>query len=156
MYYDKSDDGAMDALDELETMRRVEDDEEDYYSPEKLWERLSQGEKNNCTKWFSKEEVIQFVNNNFGEPPLISEPAKQRMVEIDEAIKEIWELDPKTLAYFYSFPDEWEENGLAQMIRDKFGVPEGKYVAPVNPVIIPEKPLYTEHCDDIEESLPLK
>ena len=69
------------------------------------------------TEWFSKEEIEDFINKNMG-------PAKsEEEMEIDKILLEINEKYPETLDY-YVFPEEWEENGLATLIRKNCNIPE--------------------------------
>ena len=62
------------------------------------------------TEWFTEEEIRKFVNLNMG--PASNDEEKK----IDEMIAEINRKYPETLEY-YEFPEEWEENGLASLIR---------------------------------------
>ena len=62
------------------------------------------------TEWFTEEEVRKFINLNMG--PASNDEEKK----IDEMIEEINRKYPETLEY-YEFPEEWEENGLASLIR---------------------------------------
>ena len=138
-YHDKDDKTAQMAVDDLEAWNAEEEYFKNYFSPLPLWESMSEQQKNNCARWFTKEEVLEYLSKNYS----IDEDEKQKYWfsnaqgqrgHIDEVIREIWELDPSTLDYFYSFPDEWEENGLAQAVRDKFGVP-----ARIKPEVKPEE-----------------
>ena len=40
------------------------------------------------------------------------------IIEIDRILEEVNSAFPESKAYFYSFPQEWEENGLAKQIRE--------------------------------------
>ena len=71
-----------------------------------------------CLEWFDKETIEEFIKENFR--PASTEKEK----EIDRIIAEINTRFPYTLDYFYHFPKEWEENGLAQMIRSVWNIPE--------------------------------
>lgn len=71
-----------------------------------------------CLEWFDKEEVEAFITENYL-------PAKtEQEKDIDRMIEAINEKYPETLDYFYHFPHEWEENGLAKMIRGIWNIPE--------------------------------
>lgn len=65
------------------------------------------------TEWFSKEEIEAYINANM--PSAQTEEEK----EIDEMLLIINAKYPETLDY-YIFPEEWEENGLADLIRSKY------------------------------------
>lgn len=62
------------------------------------------------TEWFSKDEIVTFINEN------MSAAQSDEEMKIDETIKKINEKYPETLEY-YTFPEEWEENGIADLIR---------------------------------------
>lgn len=62
------------------------------------------------TDWFSKEEIECFINENMAP----AQTEEERM--IDEILMEINRKYPETLNY-YVFPQEWEENGLADLVR---------------------------------------
>ena len=51
------------------------------------------------------------------------EPTTEEERMIDEGLRELWKTDPEILEYYNSFPKSWEDNGLAQLIRDRVGVP---------------------------------
>lgn len=65
------------------------------------------------TEWFSKEEIEAYINANM--PSAETEEEK----EIDQMLLIINAKYPETLDY-YVFPEEWEENGLADLIRSKY------------------------------------
>ena len=65
--------------------------------------------------WFTKEDVEGFLQNQ-----LITDHDDKE--KIDAYLAEINRQYPKTLSY-YSFPQEWEENGLADIVRTYFAVP---------------------------------
>lgn len=65
------------------------------------------------TEWFSKEEIEAYINANM--PSAQTEEEK----EIDQMLLIINAKYPETLDYF-TFPEEWEENGLADLIRSKY------------------------------------
>ena len=67
------------------------------------------------TDWFSDDEIRAFINENFG--PAVTDQER----ELDGLLKEINDLMPQTLNY-YVFPKEWEENGLADLIRKNAGI----------------------------------
>lgn len=65
--------------------------------------------------WFTKEKIEEFINENFGSSTNEIEEG------IDRTISEIVKLVPDLLDY-YKFPREWEENGLAELVRSKIGL----------------------------------
>lgn len=62
-------------------------------------------------KWFSKEQIEEFIRNNYHAPQNDEEKFIQKQIE------EIEKLRPAMKDY-YSFPKEWEENGLADLVRE--------------------------------------
>lgn len=73
--------------------------------------------------WFKYDEIKNYIEEN------ILPPASNYEEEIDEIIKEIWNANPETMEYYYSFPKLWEENGLAQLVRTRVGVPKMRETA---------------------------
>ncbi len=71
----------------------------------------------NCLRWFTEEEIRAWIGENY--KPAATEEQK----EADSVISRVNEIEPNTLYYFYQFPQEWENNGLAQMVRDIWGLP---------------------------------
>lgn len=84
---------------------------------EAFFASLNDSKQKNCNLWFSEEEIKAFIESN------ILEPKTEKEKKLDERLKELWKTDPRILKYYYSFPKTWEDNGLAQLIRDKVGVP---------------------------------
>ena len=48
-------------------------------------------------------------------------PKNDEEKAIDDMLNEIIQKYPEVLAYF-QFPDEWEESGIAQLIRVYYGI----------------------------------
>ncbi|MCR5790959.1 MAG: helix-turn-helix domain-containing protein [Lachnospiraceae bacterium] len=112
-YTDKDDDEAVEAMADLM------DEEYNCYDPmAEFFKELPEKNLNNCARWFTKEQVEEFLARNYA--PASNDKEK----EIEETLHTVWKLEPKTLEYFYSFPGEWERNGLAGKIRKRFGVPK--------------------------------
>ncbi len=65
--------------------------------------------------WFTKEEIEQFIIDNF--KPASTEEEK----EVEKALRKINRLIPETLEY-YAFPNEWERNGLADLVRNIYKI----------------------------------
>lgn len=78
---------------------------------------LPEEERFMFTKWFAEGDIRNFIEENFLEATNDTEK------RIDEILHQIWEADESTLDYYYSFPKSWEENVLAQLVRNKVGVP---------------------------------
>lgn len=66
-------------------------------------------------KWFSKDEIENFIKENFRKP----QNEYEKM--IFEKIKTVEKLRPRVKEY-YSFPKEWEDNGLADLVRELSGI----------------------------------
>ncbi|MCR5676426.1 MAG: hypothetical protein K6G13_00130 [Agathobacter sp.] len=70
-----------------------------------------------CDEWFSDDQIIDFIEKNY-------KPAETEWeYTVDEIITRINKLNPETLKYYYSFPERWEDSGLAQKIRDVWKLP---------------------------------
>lgn len=67
--------------------------------------------------WFSEDEIKDFISK-YVKPA--STPEEK---EIDAILAKINELDPESLAY-YEFPHAWEKNGISQMVRNIYHIPE--------------------------------
>ena len=65
--------------------------------------------------WFGKEEIEQYIHENIF--PAQNDDER----EIDRILAEINRLEPRSLDY-YSFSDEWEENGLADLLRGMWNI----------------------------------
>ncbi len=79
-------------------------------------ERVGDENWNNCSKWFTKEQVEKFIDETY------HKASNEREKRIDSILTEINEIEPETLNYYYRFPKEWEENGLAKKIREIYGI----------------------------------
>lgn len=67
------------------------------------------------SKIFSKEEIELFIKNSF-------KPAETEYeLELDMQFKNMAKIKPEILEYF-SFPKNWEENGLAELVRKNSGL----------------------------------
>lgn len=77
------------------------------------------GEKGSklCDEWFTDSQIIEFIEKNY-------KPAETEWEHtVDEMISKINRINPRTLEYYYKFPERWETNGLAQKIRDVWSLP---------------------------------
>ncbi len=92
-------------------VQKMSDNEEAFFGS------LGEKTKKNSNLWFTEEEVKKYIKAN------ILSPETEDEKKIDEGLHKLWETNPQTLTYYYSFPKSWEENGLAQLIRDLVGVP---------------------------------
>ena len=66
-------------------------------------------------KWFSKEEIEDFIRKNYHLPQNDEEREIQKKIDKVEKLRPI-------LKEYYSFPKEWEENGLADLVRELNGI----------------------------------
>lgn len=80
-------------------------------------ELKSDGKKTDPRKLFNKDEIINWVKNNVLPPANEDEKEKQNLME------EWLEKYYNARAYF-RFPKEWEENGIAETVREAFGISE--------------------------------
>jgi transcriptional regulator with XRE-family HTH domain len=126
-HYDSPNEGVQDVIKKLneryypeaskeyghfgEISKKLSDNEERFFS------EIDDDKKGIPEFWFSDEDVRAFVEKN------ISPPSTDDERKIDLALKEIWEADDRTRDYYYSFPQRWEDNGLAKLIRERVGVP---------------------------------
>ena len=92
-------------------VQKMSDNEENFFG------NLDDSKKKNSNLWFTEDEVRKYVEENILLPNTDGEK------KLDEKLRQLWKTDPQILNYYYSFPKSWEENGLAQLIRDKVGVP---------------------------------
>ena len=84
------------------------------------------------TEWFTLAEVKAFIGQNLG--PAVTEEEKA----LDAALAEINALCPATLEYYYSFPQDWEDAGIADTIRGFYGIDKPKKQEDACFVEIPE------------------
>lgn len=63
-------------------------------------------------KWFTKEQIEKFIIENYKKPAYFEE------LLIQEKIFEIEKLIPEAKEEYYQFPKSWEENGLADLVRE--------------------------------------
>ena len=84
------------------------------WNPEEKFKAKEEEHKGvNPVNWFSESEIREYIELNIR--PAGYDP------ELDQELKEINTLQPLTLNY-YTFPYEWEENGLADLVREKVGI----------------------------------
>lgn len=76
---------------------------------------LEEHQRLDPTKWFSYEDYKNFIEENY------RLPETQHQEEVAAQLAKINELCPETLDYFV-FPDEWHENGLAELVMSKYKV----------------------------------
>jgi len=63
-------------------------------------------------EWFSKEEIEAFIRENYKKPRNYKERKMlSTLVEINKVL-------PQALWFYFDFPKEWEENGLADLVRE--------------------------------------
>ncbi len=66
----------------------------------------------NVLKWFTKEQIESFIRENYKKPEYYNE------LIIQEELHEIEMLIPEAKEEYYQFPKSWEENGLADLVRE--------------------------------------
>lgn len=72
---------------------------------------------NNPFDWFEKDEIEAFIQNNLL-------PAKTNYEEkIENELVEIMFMEPEIISDYFRFPYEWENNGLANFVRNIYKVP---------------------------------
>lgn len=83
------------------------------YHPEQIYEaEAAKHTSPNPMDWFTKEEIEQFIRENFRRA---KHPYEQ---EVDEAIFELAKTHRDVIEKYYVFPREWEKNGLADLFRE--------------------------------------
>lgn len=88
-----------------------------YSSAQEIYKAKASGKQSlSPTEWFTVDEIRDFINSYLG-------PAKtEEEKKLDQVLTQINELLPDTLEY-YRFPKEWEQNGLADLVRKNHNVP---------------------------------
>lgn len=66
----------------------------------------------NVLKWFTKDQIESFIRENYKKPQYYNE------LIIQEQLHEIEKLIPEAKEEYYQFPKSWEENGLADLVRE--------------------------------------
>lgn len=66
----------------------------------------------NPEKWFTKEQIAAFIKENYHKPTTYEE------LLIQEKLLAIEKLIPEAKEEYYQFPKSWEENGLADLVRE--------------------------------------
>jgi transcriptional regulator with XRE-family HTH domain len=72
---------------------------------------------NNPLDWFSKEEIETYIKDNI--LPSANEEEKQ----LEEQLIQIMQMEPEIVKGYFKFTSEWEENGLANLVRTLYKVP---------------------------------
>lgn len=97
-----------------------EDEEERFMlrTPDVRYQEVAQKHKQaNPFKWFGKNEIETFIRENI----LPANTNYEKKVESE--IIEIMTMEPQIISDYFRFPKEWEENGLANIVRSIFKVP---------------------------------
>ena len=63
-------------------------------------------------KWFTKDQIEAFIKENY------TKPATYEELLIQERLLEIEKYIPEVKDEYYQFPKSWEENGLADLVRE--------------------------------------
>ncbi len=69
------------------------------------------------TDWFTDDEIKDYIEHN-----LVPETEEEHV--INTRLSEIVNASPQLLLYYF-FPDRWEENGIADRVREIYGLPDG-------------------------------
>ena len=88
-------------------------------NPEERFRKQKEKHANmNPLEWFTNEEIEKFVDNNIL-------PAQNDYEEkIEKELIEIMLMEPMTTEDYFVFPQEWENNGLADKIKSIYKVPK--------------------------------
>lgn len=78
-------------------------------------ELCEDGKKVDVRKIYSKEEIVSWVKKNILAPNGDDEDAKQQLMEK-------WLDEHYTAREYFKFPDEWEKNGIADVVREAYGI----------------------------------
>ena len=108
----KNDENEKRKLDEMftELLGFVEEREHLY------WEAKPQGKDSDFFyEWYEKEEIEAFIRENYKAPA--TEEEQQIQTKLNQIINECPYLDE-----YFRFPETWEENGLADLLRNIFGI----------------------------------
>jgi type I site-specific restriction-modification system R (restriction) subunit len=80
-------------------------------------EACEKHESKNPLDWFSKEEIETFIREN------ILPPANEEEKQLEEQLIQIMQMEPEIVKRYFEFTSEWEENGLADLVRTLYKVP---------------------------------
>lgn len=69
------------------------------------------------TDWFTSDEIKKYIEHN-----LVPQTEEEHV--INTRLSEIVKASPWLLVY-YLIPDSWEENGIADRVREIYGLPDG-------------------------------
>lgn len=86
------------------------------YLAERFTSKLIEHEYTNPLEWYSKEEIESFIREN------IREVSSEYEENIERQLLKINEMEPALVAKYFEFPIEWEENGLAELVRELYKV----------------------------------
>jgi hypothetical protein len=80
-------------------------------------EACEKHESKNPLDWFSKEEIETFIREN------ILPPTNEEEKQLEEQLIHIMQMEPEIAKRYFEFTSEWEENGLADLVRTLYKVP---------------------------------
>lgn len=86
------------------------------YLAEMFTSKLIEHEYTNPLEWYSKEEIESFIREN------IREASSEYEENIERQLLKVNEMEPALVAKYFEFPIEWEENGLAELVRELYKV----------------------------------
>jgi transcriptional regulator with XRE-family HTH domain/RNA binding exosome subunit len=74
-------------------------------------------ESKNPLDWFCKEEIEIYIKEN------ILPPTNEEEKKLEEQLIQIMQMEPGIVTGYFKFTSEWEENGLADLVRSLYKVP---------------------------------
>ena len=78
--------------------------------------KLEEHRGENPLYWYSKDEIETFIKKNIlGANSEYEEEIEQQLLRINEMV-------PNLVSAYFDFPTEWEENGLADLVRNLYKV----------------------------------
>jgi transcriptional regulator with XRE-family HTH domain len=106
---------------------RLEELEDKFYEQDAFYSKLNlntryleawkKHESKNPLDWFSKEEIETYIKENILPP--VTEEEKQ----LEDQLIQIMQMEPGIVKGYFEFISEWEENGLADLVRSLYKVP---------------------------------
>jgi transcriptional regulator with XRE-family HTH domain len=113
-----------DLVDKLTVLGEMEDK---FYGQDKFCSSLNletryleaceKHESKNPLDWFSKEEIETYIEEN------ILPPANEEEKQLEEQLIQIMQMEPGIVTGYFKFTSEWEENGLADLVRSLYKIP---------------------------------
>ncbi len=80
-------------------------------------EACEKHESKNPLDWFSKEEIEAYIKKN------ILPPVNEEEKQLEDQLIQIMQMESGIVKEYFKFTSEWEENGLADLVRSLYKVP---------------------------------